>query len=73
MRPAGIGRLAVRAIAASMSRSYQWLNAPAPPALRKPPMTATATRPIDGSPATYIVVIVVRSSRSCTFGLVSSK
>ena len=42
-------------------------------------MTRTANRPVaassatDGSPATYIVVIVVRSSSSCTFGLVSVK
>jgi hypothetical protein len=34
MRPAGIGRVAVRAICASMSRSNQWLTAPAPPALK---------------------------------------
>jgi hypothetical protein len=34
MRPAGIGRVAVRAICASMSRSNQWLTAPAPPAER---------------------------------------
>ena len=33
-RPLGIGRVAVRAICASMSRSNQWLTAPAPPALR---------------------------------------
>jgi hypothetical protein len=33
-RPAATGRSAVRAIAASMSRSYQWLIAPAPPAER---------------------------------------
>jgi hypothetical protein len=54
-----------------MSRSYQWLKAPAPPADRNPPSTVTATSGTDGSPATYIVVIVVRSSSSCTFGLVS--
>ena len=71
MRPAGTGRSAVRGIAASMSRSYQWLNAPAPPADRKPPTTVTATSATDGLPATYMVVIVVRSSSSCTFGLVS--
>ena len=34
IRPAGIGRVAVRAMRASMSRSNQWLTAPAPPAER---------------------------------------
>ncbi len=34
IRPAGIGRLAVRVMRASMSRSNQWLTAPAPPADR---------------------------------------
>jgi len=33
-RPEGIGRLAVRVMRASMSRSNQWLTAPAPPADR---------------------------------------
>ena len=35
-------------------------------------MTVTMTSPIDGSPATYIVVTVVSSSSDWTFGLVSA-
>src|ERR1700742_4709401 len=73
IRPAGIGRVAVRAICASMSRSNQWLTAPAPPAERYPPRHVRATSQADGSPATYIVVIVVSSSSDWTFGFVSSR
>jgi hypothetical protein len=47
------------------------LTAAAPPADSEPPISVSSTSPTDGSPATYIVVTVVRSSRSCTFGLVS--
>ena len=47
--------------------------APAPPADRAPPRQVSATRPSDGSPATYIVVTVVKSSSDCTFGFVISK
>src|SRR3954447_2770742 len=54
-----------------MSRSNQWFTAPAPPAERYPPRQVAATRPTDGSPATYMVVIVVSSSSDWTFGLVS--
>ena len=57
---------------ASMSRSYQWFTAPAPPADSEPPRQVSATRSIVGSPATYIVVTVVSSSSDCTFGLVIS-
>ena len=72
MRPAGTGRVAVRAICASMSRSYQWLTAPAPPEASEPPSTVQNTSASDGSPATYIVVTVVSSSSDWTFGLVSA-
>ena len=72
IRPAGTGRLAVRAIWASMSRSNQWLTAPAPPADSEPPRQVSATSPSDGSPATYMVVIVVSSSSDWTRGFVSS-
>ena len=71
IRPAGTGRVAVRVICASMSRSYQWLTAPAPPAASEPPSTVQKTSASDGSPATYIVVTVVSSSSDWTFGLVS--
>ena len=61
-RPDGTGRFAVRTIIASRSRSNQWLIAPAPPADSAPPRQVKATSPIEGFPATYIVVIVVNSS-----------
>ena len=72
-RPEATGRLAVRCIVRSMSRSSTWLIAPAPPADSAPPRQVSATSPSDGSPATYIVVTVVKSSSDCTFGLVISK
>jgi hypothetical protein len=72
MRPAGTGRVAVRAICASMSRSNQWLTAPAPPADSEPPRQVRNTSSTDGSPATYIVVTVVSSRSSWTRGLVSA-
>src|ERR1700755_1540609 len=72
MRPAGIGRVAVRAIWASMSRSYQWLTAPAPPADRYPPMHVATISQIDRVPARSIVVTVVSSSSDWTLGLVSA-
>jgi hypothetical protein len=49
------------------------LIAPAPPADSAPPRQVRKTRPSDGSPATYIVVIVVSRSSVCTLGLVISK
>ncbi len=70
-RPLATGRSAVRAMTRSMSRSTAWLIAPAPPAERAPPRQVSRIRSIDGSPATYIVVAVVKSSSDCTFGLVS--
>ena len=71
MRPAGIGRVAVRAICTSMSRSYQWLTAPAPPADSAPPSSVSRISPSDGLPATSIVATVVSSSSSWTRGFVS--
>jgi hypothetical protein len=47
------------------------LTAPAPPADSEPPRQVNSTSPSDGSPATYIVVTVVSSSRSWTRGFVS--
>ncbi len=72
-RPLATGRSAVRFISWSMSRSSAWLIAPAPPADSAPPRQVSNTRPIDGSPATYIVVTVVKSSSDCTFGFVISR
>ena len=63
----------MRGIVRSMSRSITWLIAPAPPADSAPPRQVSATSPSEGSPATYIVVTVVKSSSDCTFGLVISK
>ena len=47
--------------------------APAPPADSAPPRQVRATSASDGSPATYMVVTVVKSSSDCTFGLVISR
>src|ERR671916_767328 len=44
--------------------------APAPPADSAPPRHVRAMEPSDGSPATSIVVTVVKSSSDCTFGFV---
>ena len=71
-RPDATGRLAVRFIWRSRSRSSAWLIAPAPPADSAPPRQVSATSPSDGSPATYIVVTVVKISSDWTFGLVIS-
>ncbi len=71
IRPEATGRSAVRDISWSTSRSIAWLTAPAPPAERAPPRQVSRISPIEGSPATYIVVTVVNSSSDCTFGLVS--
>jgi hypothetical protein len=62
----------VRFIEASMSRSRQWLIAPAPPDAKAPPRHVSSTRPTEGVPATYIVVTVVKSRSDCTFGFVIS-
>jgi hypothetical protein len=72
-RPDGTGRVAVRPICASMSRSYQWLTAPAPPADRYPPRQVSRISPTDGEPATSMVVTVVSRSSDCTLGLVRSR
>jgi hypothetical protein len=47
--------------------------APAPPAESAPPRQVSATRPSEGSPATYIVVTVVKSRSDCTLGFVISR
>ena len=47
----------------SMSRSTAWLIAPAPPAERAPPRQVRRTSPSEGSPATYIVVTVVKQQQ----------
>ena len=72
-RPVATGRSAVRFISWSMSRSSAWLIAPAPPADSAPPRHVSTTSPREGSPATYIVVTVVKRSSDCTFGFVISK
>ena len=69
----GTGRFAVRTMTASKSLSNQWLIAPAPPAESAPPKQVRATRPIEGDPATYIVVIVVNRSSVWTRGFIMSK
>ena len=43
-RPSGIGRIRVRAISVSDSRSMTWLNADAPPATSAVPMIIHSSR-----------------------------
>ena len=47
------------------------MSTPAPPAERAPPRQVRKTSPSEGSPATYIVVTVVKRSSDWTLGLVS--
>ena len=70
IRPAATGRSAVRSIFASISRSYQWLIAPEPPAESAPPISVAMTRAIVGEPAMNIAQTVVKSRRLWTRGLV---
>jgi hypothetical protein len=72
--PVTSGRLRVRSIRASMSRSTTMLMAFAPPAASEPPSTVTMTRPRPGTPcsATNITGTVVTSSSSMILGLVSA-
>ena len=74
IRPAGSGRLRVRPIAASMSRSNQQLIAFAPAAASQPPVTVAIRRFQAGSPraAITIAATAVTSSRTTTRGLVSA-
>ena len=74
MRPLASGRLRVRAITRSMSRSTYMLMALAPPAASVPPSTVAAISHSDGMPrsATIIVGTVVTSSSSMMRGLVSA-
>jgi hypothetical protein len=48
------------------------LIAPAPPAESAPPRQVSITRPSEGSPATYIVAIVMKIRSDWTFGFVIS-
>ena len=68
MRPVTSGRVLVRSIKASMSRSITILMAFAPPAANVPPMRVIATRPQLGQPfsAKTMVGTVVMSSSSTT-------
>src|ERR1700716_479841 len=72
IRPDGIGRVQVRAITASMSRSNQQLTADAPPAERAPPARATSVSDVPGQPraAAIMVQSSVISSNSRILGLV---
>jgi hypothetical protein len=74
MRPLAMGRLRVRAITLSMSRSTYMLMALAPPAARVPPTTVQAISHTGGRPrwATIMVGTVVTSSSSMMRGLVSA-
>ncbi len=73
MRPLAMGRLRVRSMIRSMSRSTYMLMALAPPAANVPPITVAAISHSDGRPrsATIIVGTVVTSSSSMMRGLVS--
>ena len=72
--PAAIGRLLVRSITLSMSRSTYMLMALAPPAAKVPPITVAAMSHGDGRPrsATIMVGTVVTRSSSMMRGLVSA-
>ena len=72
MTPVTSGRLRVRSIKASMSRSMSMLLAFAPPAARLPPIRVMITSQVDGQPsaASTIVGTVVMSSSSMIRGFV---
>ena len=50
IRPAATGRLAVRAIRRSMSRSYQWFSTLEPPEQRHIPATVAISSHVPGQP-----------------------
>ena len=68
------GRVAVRAIRRSMSRSSQWLRALAPPEASAPPRITVAMSPAPGSPsaASTMPPNAVTSSSDMTFGFVKA-
>ena len=70
--PVTSGRLRVRSITASMSRSTTMLMALAPPAASEPPSTVATTSHRSGTPpsATNMTGTVVTSSSSMILGLV---
>lgn len=70
--PVTSGRLRVRSMTASMSRSTYMLMALAPPAARVPPITVATINHNDGMPrsATIMVGTVVTSNNSMIRGLV---
>src|SRR5919112_3958754 len=72
--PEGIGRLRVRDISRSMSRSYQQLNVLAAPAANIPPTIVAPTSRQEGHPSAAIIIAgsVVTSSSSTSLGLVSA-
>ena len=72
--PVTSGRLRVRCMTASMSRSMTMLIAFAPPAASVPPTTVATTSHVAGQPrrATIIVGTVVTSRSSMMRGLVSA-
>src|SRR3954451_8797936 len=71
--PEGIGRLRVRDISRSMSRSYQQLKTLAAPAANIPPTIVAATSRQEGHPSAAIIIAgrVVTSTSSTSLGLVS--
>src|SRR3954447_3730942 len=72
--PEGIGRLRVRDISWSMSRSYQQLKTLAAPAANIPPTIVAPTSRQAGQPSAAIIIAgsVVTSSSSTSLGLVSA-
>src|SRR5919107_4972518 len=63
--PDGIGRLRVRDITRSMSRSYQQLKTLAAPAANMPPIIVAATSRQEGQPSAAIIIagrVVTRNS-----------
>jgi len=66
IRPDGIGRVQVRAMTASMSRSNQQLTAAAPPAEKAPPARATSVSDVPGQPRAAAIMVpssVISSNR----------
>ena len=71
MRPDGSGRVHVRAMTRSMSRSYQQLIAPEPPDASAPPSAAQKSRASEGMPRAAMIIVAssVMSSSTMIRGL----
>ena len=66
MRPDGSGRVQVRAMTRSMSRSYQQLMAPDPPDASAPPSAAHSSSGGDGIPRAAMTIVAISVMRRST-------